>query len=109
MTFISHQSTTSETAVDDLMVHPDFTSCPLTSEQKLQDEIMVLKAKLAGKRMELAHARGNADFARVHMRRMYAVIKARREARLAASDAAGGCYFDAAGQADRLAMRGGAA
>ena len=48
---------------------------------QLQDDCLELEAKLAGKRMELAAATGQADEARVHMQAMYAAIQQRYAAR----------------------------
>lgn len=49
----------------------------MTSLQALQDDIMSLKAQIAGKRMELAMARGDRRKAQHHQRLMYDAIKAR--------------------------------
>lgn len=48
---------------------------------QLRDDCLALEAKLAGKRMELAVATGQADEARAHMQAMYAAIQQRYAAR----------------------------
>lgn len=55
----------------------------MTRLQALQDDIMALKARLYGKRMELAMARGKRPQAQVFQQRMYALIKARQAHRVA--------------------------
>lgn len=80
----------------------------MTGLQELHDEILGLEAQLAGKRMELAMGQGERDTACQHRRAMEAAIRAHRAFRMACSEAAGHCFFDASGVADRLA-RGGAA
>lgn len=76
----------------------------MNRQQTLCDDIMGLKAQLAGKRLELAMLRGNRRNAQHHQSQMYAVIKARRAHQMQAAERAGECFFDAAGRADRVAM-----
>jgi hypothetical protein len=78
----------------------------MTGLQELQDEILGLEAALAGKRMELAQGQGEKETARQHQHAMYASIQQRRAFRVAVSDQDGECFFDAAGQADKLALQG---
>ena len=73
----------------------------MTPTEQIQDEILRLKAELAGKRIELAMARGNRPLARKHLRIMESLIKTRRANRIEQGTRNGGCYFVAAGQVDR--------
>lgn len=70
-------------------------------EYQIIDQILDLKAQLAGKRLELAMSRGNRAAARDHMRAMHLATVARRQLRIAAETAQGQCYFAAAGDVDR--------
>lgn len=72
----------------------------MTAEQTLIDEILNLKAQLAGKRLELAMARGQRKSARDHMRAMHRAKVARRQLRIQAETAQGQCYFLAAAEAE---------
>jgi hypothetical protein len=71
-------------------------------EYQIIDQILALKAQLAGKRLELAMARGNRSAARDHLRAMNRATVARRQLRIASETAQGACYFAAAGEADRV-------
>lgn len=77
----------------------------MTPEQQLVDQILALKAPLAGKRMELSMARNNRIAARVHLVAMHKVIRARRSLRIEAVERAGGCFFVASGDFDRASMK----
>lgn len=74
----------------------------MTQTQEIQDAILGLKAQLAGKRVELAMARGRRSQACKQLRIMESLIKARRDLRIEAGTEQGGCYFAAAGDADRM-------
>jgi uncharacterized protein YqfA (UPF0365 family) len=74
----------------------------MTATQELQDAILGLKAQLAGKRVELAMARGRRSLACKHLRIMESLVKARRELRLQVATERGECYFAAAGEVDRV-------
>ena len=83
----------------------------MTKEQKLDrrliDDIMRIKAELAGKRMELAYARGLTREAHTHRKRMEELVMARRNAMLAAAPSdREECYFAAAGEADMIGILG---
>lgn len=78
----------------------------MTGLQELQDDILGLEAKLHGKRLEMAMAQGNRSEAQHHQKAMYAATTARRDFRLMVAEQGGGCYFTAAGEADRLALQG---
>lgn len=78
----------------------------MTSTQKIQDAILGLKAELAGKRVELAMARGRRSLARKHLRIMESLVNARRELRIQVATEQGECYFAAAGDVDRLELVG---
>lgn len=74
----------------------------MTQEHQIIDQILALKAQLAGKRLELAMARGKKSVAREHLRTMNRATVARRQLRIAAETANGQCYFLAAAEADRM-------
>jgi len=78
----------------------------MTGLQEIQDSILGLEAELHGKRLELAMGQGERDTARQHLQAMKQSIQTRRDFRIAVSEVQGGCFFDAAGQADRIAMGG---
>ena len=71
----------------------------MTGTQELQDDILSLEAQIAGKRLELAMAQGEKDTARQHLHAMHQAINARRSFQIQCADAAGECFFDAAGAA----------
>ncbi|MBP9149233.1 MAG: hypothetical protein KBG00_10675 [Rhodoferax sp.] len=79
----------------------------MTGLQELHDDILGLEAALAGKHMELALAQGDKIGGRIFMNRMNELTRERRSFRINISDSRGECYFDAAGQADRMAAGGG--
>ena len=74
----------------------------MTQEHQIIDQILALKAQLAGKRLELAMSRGKRAAAQLHLRTMNRATVARRQLRLAAETANGQCYFLAAAEADRM-------
>jgi len=80
----------------------------MTGNQELHDDILGLEAQLAGKRMELALAQGDKVGGRLYMNRMNELVRERRAFRINVSESHGECFFDAVGQADRVAMGGGA-
>lgn len=80
----------------------------MTGLQELEDEILGLEAELHGKRMELSMAKGDRVEAETHMRAMNHVIKERRAFRINCEPARGRCFFDAMGERDAAAMKGGA-
>ncbi len=71
-------------------------------EYQIIDQILDLKAQLAGKRLELAMSRGKRAAARDHMRAMNKATAARRQLRIAVETSQGECYFAAAGEVDRV-------
>ena len=86
----------------------------MTGLQELHDDILGLEAALAGKHMELALAaqaivepHRDKIGGRIFMNRMNELTRERRSFRINISDSRGECYFDAAGQADRMAAGGG--
>lgn len=81
----------------------------MTPIPELQDAILRIKAELAGKRMELAMARGLRSLARKQLRIMESLVKARRDLRIDLETQGGGCYFAAAGQVDRDMGKGSSA
>lgn len=80
----------------------------MTGIHEIHDDILGLEAQLAGKRMELAMAQGERETARQHLHAMTQAIQQRRAFRVAVSEQDGGCFFDASGQADRIAINRGA-
>lgn len=78
----------------------------MTKTQQIQDAIMALKVQLAGKRLELAVLRGKRRNAQHHKNQMYAAIRARQVFRMDMAERADACFFDAAGEADRLVLGG---
>ena len=80
----------------------------MTPAQNLELEILDLESKLHGKRLELAMAMGDRATAQKHMTAMYAAIEARGDFIRMTADANNECFFDAAGQADRIVLQGAA-
>ena len=60
------------------MTKKEANTCRIT---QLRDDCLALEAQMWGKRMELAVATGQADWARGHMQAMYAAIQQRYAAR----------------------------
>jgi hypothetical protein len=77
----------------------------MTGIQELQDEILGLRAQLAGKHMELAMALGNRAEADQYRLSMEQTVKVRRSYRIAVGEQGGGCYFLAAGAVDQVQGR----
>jgi hypothetical protein len=73
----------------------------MTPTQTLLDEILDLRARLAGKQMELAMVYGNRTEAVTHHQAMEAAIKDRRALRIEVGEQGGGCFFIASGEADK--------
>jgi len=80
----------------------------MTPAQTLEFEILSTEAKLHGLRLELAMAMGEREVAKTHMAAMHTAIRARGDFIRMTADANGECFFNAAGQADRLALQGAA-
>lgn len=72
--------------------------------EKLEDEILDLRAKLAGKCLELAVAQDNSQGAESCQREMYSAINARRYNAIDRAERDGKCFFDVAGEIDRLGV-----
>lgn len=77
----------------------------MTGIQELQDEVLGLEAQLHGKRLELAMAMGERTLAQGHLQNMQRVILQRRDFRIACGTDNDGCFFVAAGDADKAVGR----
>ena len=78
----------------------------MTGIQEIQDSIFELEAELAGKHIELALAKGEKAVAHHYKHKMHEAIHARRAFRIAVGQDSDECFFDIAGQADRVVMQG---
>lgn len=67
-------------------------------------DIMAIKANLYCKRTELAILRGNTEATKKHRAKMFDVLRAMHDARMAIAEQDGECFFVACGEADRAAM-----
>lgn len=76
----------------------------MTTIPQLQDEVLALKAQLAGKCIVLAMASGDREGAQLHKDLMYAAIRERHALAMHHAEKAGGCFFDASGAADRVGL-----
>ena len=77
----------------------------MTGLQEIQDDILGLEAALAGKRLELAMAKGERIEAKTHLADMEKAVRERRGFRIQCGMSDGGCYFNAMGHADQVQGR----